>query len=128
MRQFVSSLVGEEVSESWVTRFTNINSTYLISRWQTGIDWDRHKAGSMTKHILYFELLHDSLRESEVQPSHIFNMDEKGFMIGILERQKTVFGREVYRQRKVTSSVQDGSREWISVLAWVSSDDTPSQA
>jgi hypothetical protein len=52
IRNFASSLAGKEVSESWVTRFINRNPTHLISRWQTGMDRNRHKANSEAKYSL----------------------------------------------------------------------------
>ena len=79
IRNFASSLAGREVLESWVTRFINRNPTYLISRWQRGMDRNRHKANSGAKYSLYFELLHNKIKEYNVEPTHIFNMDKKGF-------------------------------------------------
>jgi len=35
------------------------------------------------------------MKEYNVQPSHIFNMDKKGFMIGILGRSKRVFDKKI---------------------------------
>ena len=124
IRNFASTLAGGEVSESWVTRFMNRNSTHLVSRWQEPMDQDRHKADSEAKYNLYFELLHDKMKEYDVQPSHIFNMDEKGFMLGVLGRSKRIFDKKLYNKGAVTAAVQDGSREWITVLACISSDGT----
>jgi hypothetical protein len=88
------------------------------------MDRDRHKADSEAKYSLYFELLHDKMKEYDVQPSHIFNLDEKGFIIGVLGRSKRIFDKKLYDQKGVTTAVQDGSREWITVLACVCSDST----
>ena len=60
------------------------------------MDRDRHKADSEAKYSLYFELLHDKMKEYNVQPSHIFNLDEKGFMIRVLRRSKRVFDKKIY--------------------------------
>ncbi|KAF1343437.1 hypothetical protein EJ07DRAFT_186865 [Lizonia empirigonia] len=87
------------------------NPTHLISRWQRGMDQDRQKADSETKYSLYFELLHDKMKEYNVERSHIFNMDEKGFMIGVLGRSKRVFDKKIYEQKGVTAAVQDGTRK-----------------
>ncbi|KAF7565281.1 hypothetical protein PtrM4_047150 [Pyrenophora tritici-repentis] len=124
IRSLASSLAGREVSESWVTRFINRNPTHLISRWQTGMDRNRHKADSGAKYSLYFELLHSKMKEYNVEPSHIFNMDEKGFMIGVTGRSKRVFDKRIYDRKGVTAAVQDGSREWVTVLACICSDGT----
>ena len=46
-------------------------------------------------------------------------MDEKGFLIGILKRLKWVFFRAVFKSGKVKNIIQDGNREWITVLAMI---------
>lgn len=72
----------------------------------------------------YFELLHVKMKEYEVEPFNIFNMDAKGFQIGTLGRPKRVFDKVIYDQKRVTATLQDGSTEWITVLACVCSDGT----
>ena len=111
IRSLASSLLGREVLESWVSRFLHRNSSHLISRWQRPMDQKRHKADSATKYRLYFELLHNKMKEYNIQPSHIFNMDEKGFLLGILGRSKRIFSKRQYERGGVVSSLQAGSRE-----------------
>jgi hypothetical protein len=43
---------------------------------------ERTKANSGAKYSLYFKLLHKKIEEYNVQLTHIFNMDEKGFQLG----------------------------------------------
>lgn len=124
IRNFASSLIGGEVSGSWVTRFINRNPTHLISRWQTGMDRTRHKADSGAKYSLYFELLHNKMKEYNIEPSYIYNMDEKGFMVGITGRSKRVFDKVIYDRKGVTAAIQDGFREWVTVLACICSGGT----
>ncbi|EOA90346.1 uncharacterized protein SETTUDRAFT_167242 [Exserohilum turcica Et28A] len=89
------------------------------------MDQKRHKANSATKYRLYFKLLHNKMKEYNIQPSHIFNMDEKSFLLRILRRSKRIFSKRQYKRGGVVSSLQDGSREWITVLACICSDGTP---
>jgi hypothetical protein len=49
-------------------------------------------------------------------------MDEKGFMIGIAGRSKRVFSKLLWEQKKVTAALQDGNREWVSILACICAD------
>jgi hypothetical protein len=49
-------------------------------------------------------------------------MDEKGFLIGITGRSKRVFSRRQREKKDVRKSMQDGSREWITIMAAVSAD------
>jgi hypothetical protein len=122
MRTFASRIAVEPVSESWVTRFLHRNSSHLILKWTTGIDALRHKADSPFKYKLYFDLLHDKMREHDVQPQHSYNMDEKGFMMGITGRSKRVFSKRQWERNQVRDTLQDGSREWVTLLAAICAD------
>jgi hypothetical protein len=51
-------------------------------------------------------------------------MDEKGFLIGITSQSKRVFSKQLWERKEVTASLQDGSREWITILACICADGT----
>lgn len=51
-------------------------------------------------------------------------MDEKGFAIGTGGRSKRIFDKQLYEKKEVTTGVQDGSREWITILACICADGT----
>ena len=119
---FALAVAQELVSESWVTRFINKYSIYLISQYSTGMDADRHNADSYSKYELYFNLLQRKIAEYKVDPKHTYNMDEKGFMIGVTSRTKHVFSRRMWEKKEVKASLQDGNRAWITLLACVCGD------
>ena len=125
IQNFASQIATKRVSERWVTRFMQRNHDHLISKWTTGIDSLRHNADSNVKYKLYFDLLHDKMRQYDVQPRHTYNMDEKGFIIGVTGRSKRVFSRQMWERKEVQASLQDGSREWITLLAAVCADGEP---
>jgi hypothetical protein len=52
----------------------------------------------------------------------MYNIDEKGCMLGILTRLKRVFSRRLYKEGKIKAHVQDGNREWITLLACICAD------
>jgi hypothetical protein len=122
IQQFASQLAGKEVSKSWVTRFLHRHLNYLISRHSKGMSKLRHKADLGAKYSLYFKLLHEKIEEYNLMPTHIFNMDEKGFQLGRVGRTKRVFDKVLYTQKGVTQALEDGSSEWITVLACICSD------
>ncbi len=93
VQNFASHIAKQDVSESWVTRFINRHSIKLISQWATGMDQDRHAADSEIKYKLYFDLLEHKIAERGIDARHIYNMDEKGFMLGIVGRSKRVFSK-----------------------------------
>jgi hypothetical protein len=59
-----------------------------------------------------------------VDARHIYNMDEKGFLIGILAKSKRVFSKASWERKGVTEALQNGSREGITVLACICADGT----
>jgi hypothetical protein len=75
------------------------------------MDRVRHQADSGDKYKLYFSLLHDKIKEYEIQPQHTYNMDEKGFMIGVLGRAKRVFSKQMWVKKEVKALIQDGNQE-----------------
>jgi AraC-like DNA-binding protein len=119
---FASAVAREPVSESWVTRFINKYSIHLISKYSTGMDANRHNADSYAKYELYFNLLQRKIAEYKVDAEHTYNMDEKGFMIGVTTRTKHVFSRRMWEKGEVKASLQDGNRAWVTVLACVCGD------
>ncbi|KAF1361313.1 hypothetical protein EJ07DRAFT_111794 [Lizonia empirigonia] len=92
IRRFASEIARSELGVHWVD---------LISRWATGIDRSRHQADSQSKYSLYFELLGGKLSQYDIEPCNMYNMDEKGCMLGILTRSKRVFSRRLYEEGKI---------------------------
>ena len=122
IRNFACIIGKTEVSDSWVTRFINRNKDQLTSRWTSAMDSVRHKADSPSKYGSYFELLQRKIAEYDVEPEHTYNMDEKGFAIGVVGRSKRIFSKDAYEKKRVTAALQDGNREWVTVLAAVCAD------
>jgi hypothetical protein len=51
-------------------------------------------------------------------------MDEKGFLLGVLQKARRVFNKEAYESGKLLGAGQDGNREWITLLATLCQDGT----
>lgn len=64
------------------------------------------------------------LREYDVDPNMTFNMDENGFLLGVLQKTKRYFSKASYIKGKLRERLQDGSREWITVIRCICGDDT----
>jgi hypothetical protein len=47
------------------------------------------------------------MKEYNAEARHIYNKDEKGFVLGVTGR---------YNRKEATVAVKDGSREWVTVL------------
>ena len=124
VQNFASTIAHERVSESWVTRFYHRHEYNLILKWSTGMDAVRHAADSYSKYELYFDYLYSKIKEYDILPENSYNMDEKGFMIGVIGRAKRLFSQRQWEKKEVTAALQDGNREWITVLAAVCGDGT----
>ena len=124
IRNFAQETVGREVSKEWVNRFLKRHCIDLISKWSAGLDYERTRADSAFKYTLYFELLSRKLEEYGIEPRHIYNMDEKGFLIGVLSKMKRIFSRRYYEEGRIKQFIQDGNREWITTVATICADGT----
>jgi hypothetical protein len=122
IRNFASQIAQRELGVHWVDRFVQRHPEQLISKWTTAMDNSRHKADSASKYSLYFDLLSKKIEQYRVEPCHTYNMDEKGFMLGVVGRSKRIFSRTSYEEGKRRSTIQDGSREWITLLACICAD------
>jgi hypothetical protein len=120
IRNFPSQIAKRKLGVNWVDRFVKRYPNELILKWPTRMDNSRHKADSGRKYSLYFDLLREKIEQYYVEPRHIDNMDEKGFMLGVVGRSKGIFSKASYEDGK--STIQDGSREWITLLACICAD------
>ena len=82
----------------------------------------RKRADSAFKYALYFKLLQDKIEQYNIDPRHMYNMDEKGFLIGVLSKMKRVFSRQRYEEGKIRQFIQDDNREWITTIACIYAD------
>jgi hypothetical protein len=122
IQNYASAVAKWEVSDSWVTRFLQRNRHNLTSQWCNNMDCNRHHADSAASYRDYFELLHSKLQEYDVDARNIYNMDEKGFAIGVTSKTKRVFSKTLFQEKKKTVGLQDGNREWITILACICAD------
>ena len=63
-----------------------------------GLDYNHSRADSAFKYSLYFELLRKKIEQYKIEPQHIYNIDEKGFLIRILAKIKRIFSRRRYKE------------------------------
>ena len=124
IRNFASEIAQKEAGKQWVDRFIKRHENEVLSRWATPIDIQRKRADSAPKYKLYFELLRTKIAEHKIDMRHTYNMDEKGFLIGILSKQKRLFSRRKYEEGGIKQIIQDGNREWITTIACVCADGT----
>jgi hypothetical protein len=81
-----------------------------------------HKADSEANYELCLDLLHQKMEQYGIELRHTYNMDEKGFLIGPIGKRKRIFSKVSWDSKEARAPIQDGSREWITVLAAVCAD------
>jgi hypothetical protein len=64
-----------------------------------------HKTDSGKKHSLYFDFQREKIEHYHIEASHVYNMDEKGFMLGVIGRSKRIFSKASYEYEKRRSTV-----------------------
>jgi hypothetical protein len=119
LRNFAAEICGKKPGREWPSRFLKRNSVELVMRYTTGMDKERKRADSAFKYTLYFEMLNKKLEQYGIEPRHMYNMDEKGFLIGVLSKIKRIFSRRRYEEGGMRQVIQNGNREWITTTTIV---------
>ena len=117
-----SELAGRQVGPNWLSRFVHRHKDELDSRYLATLDLARHKAESRQMTERYFDTIEQKIEEYSITAENIYNMDEKGFMIGQLQKRRRIFSKATYEDKELSKAGQDGSREWITVLATICAD------
>jgi len=65
-----------------------------------------------------------AIEDYNITIENIYNWDEKGFLIGIARTLKRIMTKQMYDSGKIKGAAQDGSREFISLLASIYADGT----
>ena len=124
IRNFASEIAAKEPEKNWVNRFIKRHEVELISQWATSIDLQRKRADSSSKYALYFKLLQRKIEQYSINIRHTYNIDKKGFLIGIMSKQKRIFSKRKYHKDGIKQIIQDRNREWITSIACVCADGT----
>jgi hypothetical protein len=98
LANFAREISGKEPGKNWASRWIKAHLDKVISRFSAGLDSDRKKADSAYKYALYFELIGRKIKQYNLGPEQIYNMDEKGFMLGKSTKWKRIFTRRKYEQ------------------------------
>jgi hypothetical protein len=122
LRNLAFEISGKEPGVNWPSKFVHRHSEHLDRKFLNRLDRQRYKADTPSSYQDYFQLLQEKVEEHEIEPQNMYNMDEKGFLIGWSIKQQRVFSKG----SKVAKGVlHDGNREWITLLACVCADGTP---
>jgi hypothetical protein len=122
VRAWAATLCGTEPSKNWCAAFRVRHKDELDCRYLNTIDLERHRADSESSYRQYFAILEQKIIEYNIQPHNCYNMDEKGFLIGHLQKAKRIFPKALMKTHKLLGTGQDGARHWITLLATICAD------
>ena len=124
IHNFVNDIVQKQPGKGWSHRFCKRWKQTLDSKFLTTYDSTRFKADSEHSYKLYFDLVERKIAEYSVETYNMYNMDEKGFLIGFLTKSKRVFTKATFEKKRLLGAIRDGNRDWITVLATICADGT----
>jgi hypothetical protein len=122
--EIASQLGGKAPGHNWCSRFVERHGDELDSRFLNSLDLERHHADSVTSFERYFSISGDKVKEYGILPENTYNMDEKGFLLGRITKARRIFPKDMKASGKLLGAGQDGSREWITVVATICGDGT----
>jgi hypothetical protein len=108
--------------QTWAAAFRIRYKDELDCRYLNTIDLERHKADSEHSYRQYFAVLQQKIIQYNIQPHNCYNMDEKGFLIGLLQMAKRIFPKALVKAQKLLGTGQDGARHWITLIATICAD------
>ena len=103
--------IGINWPQKFMKRHPSIKSAYIPP-----LDKERAIAQDPTILQDWFQLYLRVRSEYEVQDCDIYNMDEKGFMMGVIAKLRVM----ISKHEKKAYMTQPGNREWVSLLECVS--------
>ena len=122
IENFAREIAQKEPGANWVSRFQRRHQSKLMSACATGSDSSHREDESTFKYSQYFVLLRRKLDEYKVQPEDIYNVDEKGFLIGIGSKSERIFSKESHEIGSSKQHLHDGDCEWITAISCICAD------
>ncbi|KAH0608756.1 uncharacterized protein H6S33_001890 [Morchella sextelata] len=106
---------GHKLGQHWLGRFLDRNPE-LSSRFSGRLD--RQRAVTNNQELLrdFYKKLKEVTAKYDVLPKDTYNMDEKGFMIGMCAKVKVI----CRAGRKNPHLTHSGNRKWVTVIEAVS--------
>ena len=100
---------------NWIQKFLRRHPE-IKSKYIPPLDKERALAEDYSILNHWFELYHQIKQKHNVQDQDVYNIDEKGFMQGVVGKFRVM----ISRQEKKEHMTQPSNREWVSIIKCVS--------
>ena len=114
---YAGEISGQEVGGSWPKRFLKRHPDLKVKKTQ-GLETARAKALNQFAVGDFFDMLDELIKEYDIVPENLYNMDEKGVQLGIGAKVAVL----VDRDQKTAYSIEDGNRELVTVIEAICAD------
>ncbi len=128
LRDFASGALGKPVGENWASRFVKRHPEIKVQfqvqlmikltmytpqiKLTTTLEACRARSLNHANVNKYFDILEEVIAKYNIRPDNIWNMDEKGLVLGASDRSKAL----VDRDQKTLYDIGDGSREMVTAI------------
>lgn len=115
--QCAGAISGKQVGGSWPKRFGKRHPDLKMKK-TIGLEKARAKALNRFAVNEFYDILIEVMKEYDILPENLYNMDEKGLQLGIGARIAAMIDRD----QKIAYSIEDGNRELVTVIETICAD------
>jgi hypothetical protein len=115
--QCAGVIAGIQVGATWPKRFCKCHPELKMKK-TMGLEKARAKALNRFAVYEFFNMLSEVIKEHDILPENLYNMDEKGLQLGISARTTAM----IDRNQKTAYSIEDGNRELVTVIETICAD------
>ena len=84
VRTFAFNICGVWPGKNWASRFVQQHREIITSQYLLGFDISRKRADNWWLVNQFFIIVQEKWKQYKYAPYNVYNMDEKGFLLGIL--------------------------------------------
>ena len=145
VKNLAEEVIGRMVGKNWTSDFVKRHKDELKSLYLQNIDHQRTKAEYAPMFKFFFDLvvplvlclplllpqmlrlvqLKAAIEKYNITADNLYNWDEKGFVLGQAQSSMRIMTLEAYQSGRITNASQDGSREFVTLLACMSAAGIP---
>lgn len=115
--QCAGAISGQQIGESWPKRFLKRHPDLKMKK-TTGLEKARANALNQFAVNKFFDMLTDVIKEYNILPENLYNMDEKGVQLGIGAKITAMIDCD----QKTVYSIEDGNRELVTIIEAICAD------
>ncbi|KAF8237737.1 DDE-domain-containing protein [Tricholoma matsutake] len=112
-----SEISGKQIGRSWPKRFCKHHPNLKMKK-TTGLEKARTKALNQFAIDEFFNMLIDVIKEFNILPENLYNMDKKNILLGIGARITAMIDCD----QQTIYSIEDGNRELVTVIETICAD------